>query len=171
MSFPGQMHVTKAQVSWTWHPDCCCGRRNVLHVWLDCTAQLPWAPRLQGVEEWGLFLPLNEHNLADHAVGYKRLSSMTASGQGVLTFFHWTLTIAFCNMGKGARGLNSIGRRKGGWISELLHIGEQPNVTLVLMKEKVISEAWNANWDLYNSGKEKIAWKKLSFKDVPDFWR
>lgn len=93
------------------------------------------------MEEWGLFLFVSEHNLADHGVGYKRLSSMTASGQGLLTLFHWTLNAAFCNMGKGARGLNRVGRRKGGWISELLHMGEKVNVTLVLVKEKVISEA------------------------------
>lgn len=65
---------------------------------------------------------------------------LLASGQGLLTLLHWTQNAAFCNMGKGARGLNRVGRRKGGWISELLHMEEKANGTLVLVKEKVISE-------------------------------
>lgn len=56
---------------------------------------------------------MNEHNLAGHGVGYKRLSSAATSGQRLLTLFHWTLNAAFSNMGKGARGLNRVGREDG----------------------------------------------------------
>lgn len=147
MSFPGQMHVTKAQVSWTltsclllWKKECAACLTG-----LYCPASLgPKAPRCGGM---GIVSSYEWAQPGWPWCWIQKAFFYDCFWPGVAYFFHWTLNAAFCNMGKGARGLNSVGRRKGGWISDLLHLGEQANVTLVLVKEKVISEAWNANWD------------------------
>lgn len=47
----------------------------------------------------------------------------SATGQELLAPSYWTLNTACCNIGKRARGLNGVGRRKGGQVSELPQTG------------------------------------------------
>jgi len=46
-----------------------------------------------------------------------------AAGQELLALYYWTLNIACRDIGKRARGLNRVGARKGGQISELPQTG------------------------------------------------
>lgn len=110
-----------------WQPACCCERQCA-----TCLTQmvLPSSPQPHGraVEWWMLFLFMNEHNLAlfTTLLGKKDFLQrllQSAAGQDLLALCYRTLNATCCNTGKRTRELNRVGRRKRGWISELLQTG------------------------------------------------
>lgn len=104
-------------------------------------------PQGRGVEGWGLFLFVKEHNLADHGGGYKRLLPRLLLARSCLpcsTGLWMQPSVTWEREQEDWTGWE--GEREDGFLN-CFKLGEEANITLVLMKEKVILEAWNANWD------------------------
>lgn len=91
-----------------------------------CTAWLSSAPHLGcGVAGFVSLYECAQPSWPLHWVkkGFLLRLLQSAAGQELLALYNWILNAAYCNTWKIARGLNRVGRRKGGRISELPQIG------------------------------------------------